>query len=438
MAVVPLEAPPEGGPPSSPPPERRRAGKVALALAVILTLVANAGALVLLDDADEESVLAQRPSERGGESPPPPPAAPEPTATSAPSSTRATSTTVPDTPLAREVAALSRFVEDQRELEFLRPVEVQVLTDEPFLALLFADAEENREETDQSEKVLRALGLIEPGVDLFEAFTSFYGDAVLGFYDAETDQLVIRGSELSAYTRTTLVHELAHALDDQHFELYRPEVYDADDESSLAFSSLIEGVSLAVEFAYRQTLSAAEQEESARLAAEFAGRAGASPIPSIVSSLVQFPYLAGPSFVGALVEEGREPRIDQAYRHPPTTSEEILDPSVYLRGEQPVTVAVPAAGGPVVDEGTYGEWALSLTLAELIGSQAGTRAADGWGGDSYVAWDEAGRTCVRMAYAMDSPGDLVELERAWRQWAEVHGDATVEAGSALVTVTACG
>lgn len=73
------------------------------------------------------------------------------------------------------------------------------------------------------------------------------------------------------------------------------------------------------------------------------------------------------------------------------TNEEILDPGVYLRGEDPVAVPAPPAGGPVIDEGTYGAWALSLTLAELVGSSHGTSASDGWGGDNYVAWDEADR-----------------------------------------------
>jgi hypothetical protein len=43
-----------------------------------------------------------------------------------------------------------------------------------------------------------------------------------------------------------------------------------------------------------------------------------------------------------------------------------------------------------------------------------------------------------MAFAMDTPGDLAELDGAWRQWAEIHGDATVETTADLVTVTACG
>jgi hypothetical protein len=336
------------------------------------------------------------------------------------------------------VAELSAFVADQRELEFLRPVEVELLADEPFVERLLDGAEENREEVDESERVLRALRLIGPDVELFESFTSFFGDAVLGFYDPETDELVLRGAELTPYVRSTLVHELSHALDDQHFELHRPDVDEADDESALAFSALIEGVAIAIETAYSNTLSADEQEQASREAAEFAGRGAGNVVPPIVVSLVQFPYLAGPTFVGALLEDGGEARIDEAFRDPPTTSEEILEPSIYLRGEEPLSVAAPPAGGPIIDEGSYGQWALYLTLSELIDGDTASRAAEGWGGDSYVAWDEGNRTCVRMAFAMDTPGDLAELDDAWRSWAESHGDATVQATADVVTVTACG
>jgi hypothetical protein len=419
-----------------------RARLLALVVAVVLVLAGNAAALVLVDRGGEQAGGA--PFDADGTSEPvapgPDPSTPaeDSTTTTELPSTTTTPTTAPRTALERRVAELSVFVADQRELAFLRPVDVELLTDEAFVDRLLQDVEENREDTDQIEKVLRALQLIEPGVDLFEAFISFYGDAVLGFYDPETDELVLRGAELNPYVETTLVHELSHALDDQHFELYRPEVFEADDESALAFSSLIEGVALSVEFGYRQTLSAEDQEASARAAGEFSQRAGSSPIPPVVTSLAQFPYLAGPFFVGALLEEGREARIDEAYRDPPTTSEEIQDPAVYLRGEDPIDVAPPPAGGEIINEGTYGQWALILTLQELLDPDTAALAADGWGGDSYVAWDEANRTCVRMAFAMDTPTDLDELDAAWRQWAEVHGDATVVTTADLVTVTACG
>ncbi len=418
---------------------RLSARVIAVAVAVALVLAGNAAALVLVGR-DDEQVAGPPPTPAPTTTAAPdvaPPSAPSPDIP--PPVAETTSTTVADTPLGRTVAELSAFVADQRELEFLRPVDVELLDDDAFVDRLLAGSEENRAETDETEQVLRALQLIEPGVDLFDTFVSFYGAAVLGFYDPETDELVLRGRELTPYVRSTLVHELSHALDDQHFELHRPEVDEADDESALAFSALIEGVSVSIENAYTATLSSADQEQASREAAEFSRRAGSSPIPSIVTQLAQFPYLFGPFFVGALVEEGREPRVDAAFRDPPATSEEILDPSVYLGGEAPVAVPQPADEGlRRIDQGTYGQWALYLTLDHFLDSEIADAASDGWGGDSYVAWDEGGRACVRMAYAMDSPTDLNELDSAWRAWAEAHGDATVARDGEVVTVTACG
>ena len=405
---------------------------VAIAIAVVVVLAAGVAALVLTgDDGPGTDLAADKAPSTTAEAPPttPPPTTAEPPPP----------TTEPRTPLERAVVELSAFVARERGLEFLRPVQVELLADGPFEARLLRDVEEEREAVDQSEKVLRALGLLEPGVDLFETYVSFYGGAVLGFYDPETDELVVRGGDLNPYVRSTLVHELTHALDDQHFELHRPELEEGDDEAAFAFSALVEGVGVTVESSYQQGLSADEQAESQQEAAEFGGRVDYASVPPIVTSLVQFPYLGGPPFVSALVRHGGDAEVDAALRDPPTTTEQILYPEIYLAGDDPISVPPPPAGGAIIEDGTYGQWVLYLTLADVLDGDAASQAADGWGGDSYVAWDEGpSRTCVRMAFAMDTPNDLRELDDAWRQWARAHGDATVDTTADTVTVTACG
>ncbi len=399
----------------------------------MVVLAAGVAALVLTGDDGPGTDLAADNAPSTTTEAPPPTSAPPTTAEPLPP------TTEPRTPLERAVVELSAFVAQERGLEFLRPVQVELLEDGPFEARLLRDVEEEREAVDQSEKVLRALGLLEPGVDLFETYVSFYGGAVLGFYDPETDELVVRGGKLNAYVRSTLVHELTHALDDQHFELHRPELDEGDDEAAFAFSALVEGVGVTVETSYQQGLSADEQAEADQEAAKFGGRIDYSSVPPIVTSLVQFPYLGGPSFVSALVRHGGDAEVDAAFRNPPTTTEQILYPEIYLAGDDPLSVPPPPAGGPIIEEGTYGQWILYLTLADVLDGDAADRAADGWGGDSYVAWDEGpSRTCVRMAFAMDIPNDLRELDDAWRQWARAHGDTTVDTTADTVTVTACG
>ena len=145
---------------------------------------------------------------------------------------------------------------------------------------------------------------------------------MLGFYDARTDALVVRGSETTPYVRTVLVHELTHALDDQHFELDRPALDTADDESGLAFSGLVEGNAVRVENLYRRSLDEAEQDRAAEEEQDFAERIDGSGVPAFVADLIAFPYLAGPRFVDALVDNGGEQRVDAAFQSPPDDQRE--------------------------------------------------------------------------------------------------------------------
>lgn len=400
---------------------------VALAVAIVALLVSGTGvAATRIGGTDPV-----RGEPRSGTAPARP-AAPDPPSTTA----------VPADPAARALAEaveeLSAFVEGERRRQFLQPVDVELIDGQAFQDRLLEDSEEDRQELDDLESVLQAVRLIDTGTDLFEAFTALLGDAVLGFYDTETGELVVRGGEITPLVRTTLVHELTHALDDQLFELDRPELEEADDESSSAFSTLLEGNAVRVEDAYEATISPADQEQALAEELALGGGAGLLGAPPVLTALLTFPYQAGPDLVRALLDAGGEARVDEALERPPRTSEQVAEPDLFLGGEEPVSVDRPAAGGELVDEGVYGYWPLLLTLADQIDFRAAARAAEGWGGDAYVAWAEGTRTCLRAAFAMDSPADLAELVDAWQAWASGHGDADVVAAGDRVTVTACG
>lgn len=362
--------------------------------------------------------------------------------------TEATTTTEPDgstttagaqdPEVAAAVEELSGFVEEQRGRRFLREVPVELLEDDAFVQRLRRDAEEDREEVEQTAGLLRALGLLDADDDLAAAIEDALGAGVIGFYDPETDELVVRGAELSTKVRSTLVHELVHALDDQHFELERPRLDRADDESGFGFSALVEGDAVRVEEAWVDTLSGDEQEVLRDEESADARRFGEIDVPDIVAQLISLPYAVGPDFVGALADEGGEPRVDVAFEEPPTTSEQVLDPAAFLAdGEPALAVDEPPADGEVVDRGVIGQAGVLLTLFEPVGTSAAQAAGEGWGGDRYVTWEDGRQTCVRMVFAADSPGDLAELDDAWTRWAEERPSGEVRSAGGLVTVSAC-
>ncbi len=336
------------------------------------------------------------------------------------------------------VTELSAFVEAERELEFLRPVPVALLEGDAFRARLLEGFEDNVEDLRRTGRVLRALRLIGPDVDLPGVLERFLGEAALGFYDAEAGELVVRAADPTPFARIVLVHELVHALDDQHFGLDRDELDEADDESAYAFSALVEGTAMTIEQRYRRSLGSDERRAAEREERAMQAGIDLEGVPQVVPDILMFPYFAGPEFVAALLRAGGWALVDQAFTRPPTTSTEILDPRRWLEGWEPVDVPAPPADGEVLDEGVIGRWSLVLVLGEAIGAADAFAAAAGWAGDWSVVWDDGDATCLRAAFATDSARARAALGDALERWAAWHGTARVAADGDLIVTTACG
>lgn len=327
------------------------------------------------------------------------------------------------------VPSLQAFVEKERGLAFSQPVKVTLLADKPFEKRLGQSDEEDLADVRDAEAVLQAMGLLERGVDLAAVVESFSAGAVLGFYDPETDELVVRGAEASPFVRIVLVHELVHALEDQRFDLDRNEL---GDEAFIGFQALAEGSAIRIEDRYRATMSRSERRSVDR-----DERAQSAKVPDDVPRVVQvlfgFPYAFGPALVRALVRAGGQARLDAAFGDPPDSSEHVLDPRRYLRGDPPRDVPVPPADGDPFDDGEIGQLFLSLMLRAELDDDDADDAAEGWGGDHYVAWRDGGRTCVRMAFVMDTAKDTDELAAALAEWADDRSGTASASGTSLRT-----
>ena len=336
-----------------------------------------------------------------------------------------------DGPIEALVRELQAFVERQRGLAFKTPVKVTLLDDTAFRNRLLRDAAEDREDIEKTQLVLRAMGLLDPQVDLVKAVERVIGTAVVGMYDPETKELAVRGSQPTPNVRATLVHELTHALEDQHFNLHRE---DLGDEADLGFSALAEGTAVRMEEAYVGSLSEADRR---RLRAEEAAQFRLVPrdVPPVVEQALVFPYAYGPDLVEAVVEAGGKGRLDRAFADPPSSTEHVLHPERYMGGDAPRPVPVPKADRPAFDDGEIGELFLILMLRSDLGTDAARRAAKGWGGDRYVAWRDGDRTCVRMDFVMDDAEETEELMEALRDWA---GERKGSASASGPSLTTCG
>ena len=345
------------------------------------------------------------------------------------------------------VDEISAVVEAERGLAFTEPVEVELAGEGEFQRRLLDDFDEGVDDLRDAEVLLKAFGLVEADVDLVEAMRTLLGVGVVGFYDPETDELVVRGTALTPYVRTTIAHELTHALDDQRFDLDRPEYDDADDEIDFGFGALVEGNARRVEDAYRAGLSDEEQLDAAAEELSLGGGLDLSDVPLVLVDLISAPYGLGHDFVVQLIDDGGQEALDAAFDAPPRTSEQVIDPATYEAGEGAIEVPVPAVAGQVVDEGVAGQFLIQVVLADGLDADRARAAAAGWGGDSVVAWRDGQRPCATLAAVGDDPDETAELRGAFEDWAAGGGptgsgtgpDVTVATdGDGPVTVQACG
>jgi len=311
-------------------------------------------------------------------------------------------------------------VERLRELRFTRPLPQEVQNRRELRA--FLKKELDTEDWPKDEAVARHFGLVPPGYRLREGVEALYGEQIAGYYDPRTRKFVmvedrrsLGGLALFALDpagqiqekEIMVLHEMDHALTDQHFDLQR--AMDAAKKTGngdfrLAVQSLVEGDATALMLdAYNERHGLptgmpidAGAMERMLLLVQFLPFVGGeiANAPLYLQKSMLFPYLGGAAFVSRLRMNNGWASVNGAFRDLPASTEQILHPEKYGMDE-PVEVRFrrPAAipGCRLVTEGTLGEFLIRLR-AEVAGYPRVDSLAAGWGGDRYRIYERNGRT----------------------------------------------
>ena len=323
------------------------------------------------------------------------------------------------------------LVEKERGLHFTQPVYVDFLSDAAFSKQITKDRDElsdaDLKQLDQYAGMLRALGLVQGDVDLFDKSNRLQGEGVIGFYSYEDQRLRIRGTEITPAVESTIVHELTHALQDQNFDLGQrfAELDNADDANSSAaaagFDALVEGDARRIEGLWRDQLSETERAAlDKEQRAEQRGLAkGAKDVPEALVTMLAAPYDLGEALLAVAVQRGGGSAVDDLFRSPPRTEEQELDPWTLVADHQGF-LNVPAPelpeGAKSFDDGSFGALTWLMMLSERLPAAQALTAVDGWGGDAYAAYDQDGASCVNVAYRADTPADLAQMKAALQAW----------------------
>jgi hypothetical protein len=352
------------------------------------------------------------------------------------------------------IAPYARIAARERGLQFTHPVPVRFLSPAAFTKSLKSDdqgmTKADRRQMEQTTGLLRAFGLLSGDVDLSEAVDDFSGSAVLAYYSFDDKRITVRGHRITASVKSTLVHELTHVLQDQHFHisaraeaLQKLEKNGSGTSGADVLQALVEGDAERVERLYRDSLNPAEVR--ALDAARQAETDGATPalnrIPKIVVTLLTSPYTLGEGLTQTAAVDGGNSAVDRLLRHTPTHDAVLLDPLDAVTGHlRTLHVPAPALqpGEKKFDSGEFGALTLYLMLAARLSPVTALDAADGWAGDAYVGYQDGGRSCARMTFAGRTPTDTARMSDALRQWAAASSStAHVTTAGGRVSVESC-
>lgn len=339
------------------------------------------------------------------------------------------------------VDSLLQQVASIRGLEPLRPVAVQVAARERIRARLeeLTQEEEVRSRARGDERLLHYLGLLPPDVELLQLLKDLLEEQIAGMYDIDQRLLYLADWVPAELQTIVATHEITHALQDQHFSLrVRKKLGFATADAEAAWQALLEGDATAVmlEAGLRPvgqsfaaladsnlwtdgTFTAALREAMGAGAGMDAGRLFSAP--AVVRESLLFPYEKGLGFVAALVAAGGWKRVDEAYVHPPESTEQVLHPARFLgvsnTRDEPVRVETPDVRGllgtdrvPAVKL-VLGEFDLYLYLSAYVEREIAAISCEGWGGAqaTLYAAPGGGPEALVLYTTWDSEDDATEF-----------------------------
>ncbi|MGB7922756.1 MAG: hypothetical protein WCF57_05870 [Pyrinomonadaceae bacterium] len=283
-------------------------------------------------------------------------------------------------------------------------------------------------------RLASAGGALPEGIDLASLAASFTAITAGATYSPLDKQIVLVDKNRD---ESLLTHEFTHALQDQHFDLMkllvvRPYNFDRTE----AVFALIEGDAMNVQRraeegdAYvRKALDEITRQENSRFG-DYRKEIG-DLFPPLLTETFIFRYRDGARFVESVRRKGGERGLDELFRRPPVSSEQILHPEKYAQGEAPRDVpldeeAFAVSGWRTVTSTPLGEIGVRGLLMAGVASGDATRAAAGWGGDLAYLFERAGNSSQSLFVwktVWDRTVDAEEFFNAYAQLQRRRGGA---------------
>ena len=281
--------------------------------------------------------------------------------------------------------------------------------------------------------MLRSLQLVDlESAQIVPKMLSLYESQVLAFYDPHSHtyysikqmpKLPDTAAQLidpKMLEQTVMIHELTHALQDQHFRLGAKEKkLMRDTDASMAWHSVLEGEAVLVMMAHLLKNAGVDLDEAVSEDALLNSMMSATQTDSMIdpstpkyfAEMLKFPYLEGLKFVVAAYKRGGWKELDRVHANPPRSTREVLHPEEYFnrtsKGE-PFDRTRPA--GNVIAVEHMGEFHWRFIV--------GAENARGWINDRVAVWRD-GRVEARTKW--ESPERATAFASAYEAFLKKRG-----------------
>jgi len=344
---------------------------------------------------------------------------------SAPQRATVASSSARNAAIVATTAAVLKETSKIRELPILRPVKSGAQSRIEIERMLVKNLDEQMtpSEMHATEVALRKFGLAPPDFEYRSFIIKLLTEQVAGYYDSKTREFHLADWLDLEGQKPVMVHELTHALQDQHFRLRRFEKWPhGDSDAELAAHALIEG-----DATLAMTIYMAQNPMVALAFSRSLGSAAISSIqfnqaPRALRESLIFPYGQGMEWATQLYKRGGWSMVSKAFTQLPLSTEQILHSEKYFSYERPVKFEIAdlrnllGPGWRDIDTDVNGEWGYYLILDQFLNSPSESRrAAAGWAGDRYRIYEEPRRKQVLVAHvsAWDTENDAREFFDAY-------------------------
>jgi hypothetical protein len=317
--------------------------------------------------------------------------------------------------LFRSVDELLKFASEDTSLPIKREVKRKLADRQEVESYLEKGMKDDKDakRLERSSEVLKKFGLIPRDFQLGPFLVAMLKEQVAGYYDPKKKTVNILNWVDPEQQKPVLAHELTHALQDQSFDMQawmkeaetegdknndpKPSDIDTDEESS-AREAVVEGQAMVVMMDYTLAPSGKTLLDTPQIGEALKEGMLDGPdsptfqqAPIFLKEELTFPYRYGMDFTLALEQAGgKELGFAGAFKDPPTTTRQIMEPDTYLSHEKieplkRLDFAKDFEQYSTFDIGAIGEFDVDVLVEQYAGRKEAESLYPAWRGGYYFA-----------------------------------------------------